>query len=73
MTSRTMKEAAHIQDIVRQYVKQKGITTTLKMQEYLAICGYSVSRNTIAEYYRLLGYEPKRQPMFVWKHRKSHE
>ena len=73
MTNRTIKEASYIQDLVRKRVRQSGIETTEVMQEYLKSCGYRVSRTTIAEYYRMLGYEPKRQPSFVWKHRKSHE
>ena len=75
MTKRTDKESKEIRDLVAEYIRRNNdVPATLFMQEYLeAFNFYGVSSGTITAIYRELGYSPKRQPSFVWKHKGTHE
>ena len=73
MANKSTKHMEYVRHLIAEYIEQHGVPTTLKMQVYLDDCGYGVSTSTIAAIYKELGYVPKRQKSFVWKHNGSGE
>jgi hypothetical protein len=73
MANTTITHKQNVRHLVKEYIQENGVPSTLKMQDHLQKQGHGVSTGTIAEIYRELGYEPKRQRAFVWKHKESHE
>jgi len=68
MANRKDADREEIRKIIKDTIDANGVPSTLRMQEFLAGFGFSVSTGTIASIYKELGYSPKRQPNFVWKH-----
>jgi len=69
MSNQTKANQTKIRETIQSYVDKTGITTTRRIAEHVkSVIGILPSPSTVSAILQELGYEPIKQPRFVWRH-----